>query len=121
MENRELIIICAVILIAACIIAAGIYFGLSNNNTNIRNNSVNDSMVNNTTNITNNTVDSLADNSDKGLVYSPQKGEYVDPSGQYEKDSRGNTVHTYQGSDGVIYEEYYDGDGNPISSEEYYI
>ncbi|WP_296809186.1 hypothetical protein [uncultured Methanobrevibacter sp.] len=50
MENKQLLIICGVILIAACIIGVGVYFGLTNqNNTNTTN-------VNNTTNTTNSTM-----------------------------------------------------------------
>ena len=128
MENKQLLIICAVILIAACIIGVGVYFGLTNqNNTNTTN-------VNNTTNTTNSTnvtVEKLTHNTDnkstnsnsgKGddYVYSAQKGGYVKSSGQYDKDQQGNTIYSYQGSDGVIYEQYYDSNGKPISSEEYY-
>ncbi|WP_405306114.1 hypothetical protein [Methanobrevibacter sp.] len=53
-------------------------------------------------------------------VYSSQKGDYVKASGQMETDSHGNSVYTYQGSDGVIYEKYYDSNGKEISTEDYY-
>lgn len=130
MKNKQLLIICAVILIAACIIGFGVYFGLSNQNTG------NVTQVNNTTNVTNSsnlTVDKLANNSDNqnaassssgsggdDYVYSPQRDGYVKTSGQYDKDSQGRTVYSYQGSDGVIYERYYDSSGREMSSEEYY-
>ena len=52
-------------------------------------------------------------------VYSRQEGGYVKKSGQYDADTRGNTVYSYQGDDGVIYQKYYDSNGNPISSQEY--
>ena len=125
MDNKQLIIICSVILIASCIICAGVYFGLSN-----QNNNQNNTIANNTTNATNNTnitVEKLANNTDQNskssgdeYVYSAQKGGYVKASGQYDTDSQGNGIYSYQGSDGVIYEQYYDSNGNPISSEEYY-
>ena len=117
MDNKQLIIICAVILIASCIICAGVYFGLTNQTNNTTNN----------TNNTNVTVEKIANNTDKNsknsgdeYVYSKQKGDYVKASGQYETDSRGHGIYSYQGSDGVIYEQYYDSNGNPISSEEHY-
>lgn len=47
MENKQLLIICEVIIIAACIIGIGVYFGLSNPGTG------NVTQVNNTTNVTN--------------------------------------------------------------------
>lgn len=128
MDNKQLIIICTVILIASCIICAGVYFGLTN-----QNNNKNNTIANNTTNTTNNTnntnvtVEKIANNTDKNsknsgdeYVYSKQKGDYVKASGQYETDSRGHGIYSYQGSDGVIYEQYYDSNGNPISSEEHY-
>lgn len=128
MDNKQLVIICAVILIASCIICAGVYFGLTN-----QNNNQNNTITNNTTNTTNNTnitVEKIDNNTDKNsknsensgdeYVYSQQKGDYVKASGQYETDSKGNGIYSYQGSDGVIYENYYDSNGNPISSEEYY-
>ena len=125
MDNKQLIIICAVILIASCIICAGVYFGLTN-----QNNNQNNTTANNTTNNTNNTnvtVEKIANNTDKNsknsgdeYVYSKQKGDYVKASGQYETDSRGHGIYSYQGSDGVLYEQYYDSNGNPISSEEHY-
>lgn len=128
MDNKQLIIICSVILIASCIICAGVYFGLSN-----QNNNQNNTIANNTTNTTNNTnntnitVEKLTNNTDQNsksngdeYVYSAQKGGYVKASGQYDTDSKGNGIYSYKGSDGVIYEQYYDSNGNPISSEEYY-
>ena len=127
MENKQLFVLCAVILVAACIICAGVYFGLTHQN------STNMNLSNNTTNSTNNTtvnVEKISNDTDSqkasnnaggdDYVYSAQKGGYVKASGQYDKDSRGNTIHSYQGSDGVIYEEYYDSNGKKISSEEYY-
>ena len=52
-------------------------------------------------------------------VYSRQTGGYVKKSGQYDTDTKGNTIYSYQGDDGVIYQKYYDSNGNPISSQEY--
>ena len=52
-------------------------------------------------------------------VYSRQAGGYVKKSGQYDTDTRGNTVYSYQGDDGVIYQKYYDSNGNPMSTDEY--
>lgn len=52
-------------------------------------------------------------------VYSRQAGGYVKKSGQYDTDTKGNTIYSYQGDDGVIYQKYYDSNGNPISSQEY--
>ena len=129
MENKQLLIICAVIIIASCIICVGVYFGLSNQGTN------NMTLENNNTNMTNssnltveksdNTSNNQSTSNSKvggdNYVYSSQKEGYVKSSGQYDKDSRGNTIHSYQGSDGVIYEEYYDSKGRQISSEEYYM
>lgn len=63
---------------------------------------------------------SSSSSSSDDYVYSPQKGGYVKKSGQWDKDSNGNNIYSYQGSDGVIYEEYYDSNGNKISSEDYY-
>ena len=125
MDSKQLIIICAVILIASCIICAGVYFGLTN-----QNNNKNKIIANNTTNTTNNTnitVEKITNNTDKNsknsgdeYVYSKQKGDYVKASGQYETDSKGNGIYSYQGSDGAIYEQYYDSNGNPVSSEEHF-
>ena len=127
MESKQLVIICTIILLSAIIISTGIYFGLTQtNNTNTIN-----TTVNNTTNATNNTnitAPTLTNNTDTqqssnggdDYVYSAQRGGYVRASGQYDSDGRGNTIHSYVGSDNVIYEEYYDSNGNPISSEDYY-
>lgn len=53
-------------------------------------------------------------------VYSPQKGGYVKKSGQWDTDSQGNSIYSYQGSDGIIYEKYYDKNGNEINPNDYY-
>ena len=53
-------------------------------------------------------------------VYSAQGDKYVKKSGQWGSDSQGNSVYTYQGSDGVIYERYYDPSGREIPANEYY-
>ena len=63
MDNKQLIIICAVILIASCIICAGVYFGLTNQNNN-QNNTTTKNTTNNTNN-TNVTVEKIANNTDK--------------------------------------------------------
>lgn len=63
---------------------------------------------------------SNSQSSSDDYVYSPQKGGYVKKSGQWDTDSKGNKIHSYQGSDGVIYEEYYDSKGNKMSSEDFY-
>lgn len=67
-----------------------------------------------------NDTDSQKTSNNDDYVYSAQKGGYVKASGQYDKDSRGNTIHSYQGIDGVIYKEYYGRKGKKIGSEEYY-
>lgn len=53
-------------------------------------------------------------------VYSEQGDKYIKKSGQWDKDSQGNSVYSYQGSDGVIYERYYDKSGNEIDPNDYY-
>ena len=53
-------------------------------------------------------------------VYSPQQEEYVKKSGQWDSDSEGNSIYTYQGDDGVIYERYYDSNGKEIDPNDYY-
>ena len=131
MENKQLIILGIIILVAAIIIATGIYLGLTHtNHNNMANNTINNTN-NNTTNATPNinhtnvTADKTNNNHDKNskdsdYIYSPQKGGYIKASGQYDSDGRGNNIYSYQGSDGVIYERYYDSNGREISSEEYY-
>lgn len=129
MENKQLIIICICIIIGACIIAGACYYGLNNptsNNITPSNNTNNNTTViaNNTTiNTTNNTGESNSnvEESNDDYVYSAQRDGYVKKSGQYDADSQGNTIYSYQGGDGVLYERYYDSDGNEISSEEYYM
>ena len=131
MENKQLIIISCIILLAAIIIATGVYFGLThaNNNTMVNNtvNHTNNTTINATANVnhTNKTADKTNNNVDKNsndndYVYSAQKGGYVKSSGQYDSDGHGGSVYSYQGSDGVIYERYYDSNGKEISSEEHY-
>ena len=63
---------------------------------------------------------SSSGSSSDDYVYSPQKGDYIKTSGQMDTDSHGNSIYSYQGDDGVIYEKYYDSNGNPISTEDYY-
>ena len=63
---------------------------------------------------------SSSESSDDGYTYSPQSGKYIKNSGQSEKDSRGNTVYSYKGDDGVIYERYYDSNGKEIDPNDYY-
>ena len=60
-----------------------------------------------------------SDSSDE-YVYSPQNERYYKASGDWEKDDAGNDVYTYQGDDGVLYQRYYDPDGNEISAEDYF-
>lgn len=55
-----------------------------------------------------------------GYTYSAQKGGYVKNSGQWSSDSGGNSIYSYKGGDGVIYERYYDSNGKEISTEDYY-
>ena len=54
-------------------------------------------------------------------VYSAQGGKYYKKSGQWDTDSAGNKIYTYQGDDGVLYERYYDSHGNEIDPETYYM
>ncbi len=54
-------------------------------------------------------------------VYSAQGDKYVKKSGQWESDGRGNSIYSYQGSDGVIYERYYDSSGKEIDPNVYYM
>jgi hypothetical protein len=63
---------------------------------------------------------SSSSSSDDGYTYSNQKQDYVKNSGEWSSSSNGDQVYSYQGSDGVIYEEYYDSNGNKISSEDHY-
>lgn len=44
-------------------------------------------------------------------TYSAQRQGYVRDDGEWHSDSKGNDVYTYKGSDGVIYERYYDKNG----------
>ena len=123
MDNKQLIILCVVILIGVGIICAGVYFGLTNQENTIV---INNTAGNNTANVNSTSdtaeVSSSANKSGSNdeYVYSEQKGGYIKASGQYDKDAQGNTIYSYQGSDGVIYERYYDSSGREISSEEYY-
>ncbi len=67
-------------------------------------------------------VESQSDySSSDDYVYSPQGDKYIKKSGQWDTDSAGNKVYTYQGGDGVIYERYYDSQGNEIDPETYYM
>ncbi len=54
-------------------------------------------------------------------VYSAQGDKYIKKSGQWDSDGRGNSVYSYQGSDGVIYERYYDSNGKEIDPNVYYM
>lgn len=53
-------------------------------------------------------------------IYSPQQGKYIKKSGQWDKDSKGNSIHTYQGRDGALYERIYDSKGREINPNDYY-
>ena len=66
------------------------------------------------------TSSSSSSGSDSGYTYSAQKGGYVKNSGQWESDSSGNSIYSYKGSDGVLYERYYDSNGKEIDTEDYY-
>ena len=63
---------------------------------------------------------SSSSSNDEGYTYSSQKQDYVKNSGEWSTTANGDRAYTYKGSDGVIYEEYYDSNGNPISSEDHY-
>ena len=53
-------------------------------------------------------------------IYSPQQGKYIKKSGQWDKDSKGNSIHTYQGRDGALYERIYNSKGREINPNDYY-
>lgn len=53
-------------------------------------------------------------------VYSAQDGRNVKASGEWSTDSTGNRIYKYQGEDGVLYEKYYDSNGNEINPNDYY-
>lgn len=57
---------------------------------------------------------------DDGYTYSKQHDKYFKDSGEWNTEANGDLSYTYKGSDGVLYEKYYDSNGNPISSEEHY-
>ena len=63
---------------------------------------------------------SSSSSSSDDYVYSPQGDKYIKKSGQYDSDGRGNTIYSYQGGDGVIYQRYYDSNGKEISANDYY-
>ena len=58
--------------------------------------------------------------SDESYTYSRQAGRYIRDSGDWSQSANGDQIYSYKGDDGVIYEKYYDSNGNPISSEEHY-
>ena len=64
---------------------------------------------------------SSGSSSSDDYVYSAQGDKYVKKSGQWESDGRGNSIYSYQGSDGVIYERYYDSNGKEIDPNVYYM
>ena len=66
------------------------------------------------------TTSSSSTSDSDDYVYSPQQEEYVKKSGQWDSDSEGNSIYTYQGDDGVIYERYYDSNGKEIDPNDYY-
>lgn len=53
-------------------------------------------------------------------TYSAQRQGYVRDDGEWHSDSKGNDVYTYKGSDGVIYERYYDKNGKEINPNDYF-
>ena len=57
---------------------------------------------------------------DDGYTYSPQAGKSIKNSGQWDTDSNGNSIYSYKGDDGVLYERYYDSNGKEIDPNEYY-
>ena len=125
MKSKEVVIICVCIIVAACIVGASIYFSFNHEEDSYNATVNNTTNVTNQTNITENTSDesslsSSSQSSSDEYVYSPQSDKYVKKSGEYVSDGRGNTIYQWQGSDGVIYENYYDSNVNQISSEEYY-
>ena len=58
--------------------------------------------------------------SDESYTYSRQAGRYIRDSGDWSQSANGDQIYSYKGDDGVIYEKYYDANGNPVSSEEHY-
>ena len=58
-----------------------------------------------------------SDSPEETYTYSRQQGKYIRDSGEWSEDGR---TYTYKGDDGVLYQKFYDGNGNPVSSEEHY-
>ena len=53
-------------------------------------------------------------------TYSPQHQRYIRDEGEWSQGVGDSQVYSYKGDDGIIYERYYDSDGNEISANDYY-
>lgn len=70
---------------------------------------------------TQNSSSSYSSGDTSGYTYSPQHQSYIRDDGQWSTSPKGEQTYTYKGSDGAIYERYFDSNGREISAEEHYM